>query len=151
VTGSFRFRLERVRAVRERKEELAQQELARSISRLSSTQEELRSAEAELEQARAEQRSAVSGQGTTDGRELQAHQAFLEHIEQRRTRRVSDLERREAEVADRNAELVTAAGEHEMLNRLKDRRKVEHEREAARLEGRVLDEMAGTRARRSVA
>jgi flagellar export protein FliJ len=153
VTGpSFRFRLERVRAVRERKEALAKQDLARSISRLSSTQHEFQSAEAELERARAEQRSAAACTGgTMAGGELQARQAFLERVEERRTRGAVDLERSEAEVADRNAKLATAAGEHEMLNRLKARRRVEHDREAARLEGRALDEMAATRSRRSVA
>jgi flagellar export protein FliJ len=152
VTGpSFRFRLERVRAVRETKETLAKQDLARSISRLSSTQEELRGAEAQLEHARDEQRSAASQSGTVAGGELQARQAFLERAEQRRTHRAVELQRSEAEVADRNAKLVTAAGEHEMLNRLKNRRRVEHDREAARIEGKALDEMAATRSRRSLA
>src|SRR6201992_3848277 len=77
VSGpSFRFRLERVRAVRERKEKLAQQELARSISKLSDTREELRSAEAVLERAREEQRTAAAG--TLGAAELQSRQAFLE-------------------------------------------------------------------------
>jgi hypothetical protein len=52
---SFRFRLERVRAVRERTEQLAQEELARSITRLSDSQAGLRSVEADLEQARMRQ------------------------------------------------------------------------------------------------
>jgi flagellar export protein FliJ len=152
VTGpSFRFRLERVRAVRERKETLAKQDLARSISRLSSTQEELRSAEAQLEHARDEQRDAVAQPGTVAGGELQARQAFLERAEQRRRSGAIELQRSEAEVADRNAKLVTAAGEHEMLNRLKHRRRVEHDRESARVEGKALDEMAATRSHRSLA
>ncbi|HEX4438282.1 MAG TPA: flagellar export protein FliJ [Solirubrobacteraceae bacterium] len=148
VSGpSFRFRLERVRAVRERKEKLAQQELARSISRLSSTREELRSAEEVLERAQDEQRSAA---GPVGAAELQSRQAFLERIEARRTVSELDVTRGEAEVADRNADLVVAAGEHEMLNRLRDRRRGEHERESMRRENKVLDEMAA-RARGSAA
>jgi flagellar FliJ protein len=148
VSGpSFRFRLERVRAVRERKEKLAQQELARSISRLSSTREELRSAEEVLERAQDEQRSAA---GPVGAAELQSRQAFLERIEARRTVSALDVTRGEAEVADRNADLVVAAGEHEMLNRLRDRRRSEHERESMRRENKVLDEMAA-RARGSAA
>jgi len=150
VTGpSFRFRLERVRAVRERKEKLAQQELARSISRLSSTQAELQSAEAELQSAHAEQRHAP--QSTLGAVELQTRQAFLERVEARRSQGVEELQRSEAEVAARNTELVRAAGEHEMLNRLRERRRLEHDREASRRESKVLDEMAATRRRGSMA
>jgi flagellar export protein FliJ len=149
VSGpSFRFRLERVRAVRERKEKLAQQELARSLSRLSSTREELRSAEEVLERAQDEQRSAATG--PVGAAELQSRQAFLERIEAHRTVSAIDVTRGEAEVADRNADLVVAAGEHEMLNRLRDRRRGEHERESMRRENKVLDEMAA-RARGSAA
>ena len=150
VTGpSFRFRLERVRAVRERKEMLAQQELARSISRLCSSQAELQSAEAELQSAQDEQRSTP--RNTLGAVELQGRQAFIERIEARRSQRVLETQLSEAEVAARNAELLRAAGEHEMLNRLRDRRKVEHERDAALREGKILDEMASSRGHRRTA
>ena len=148
---SFRFRLERVRALRERKEKLAQQELARSMSRLSDTREGLRSAEAELERACAEQRTAATASGTVGAAELQSRQAFLERVEQRRSQRAQDVTLGETDVADRNAELVVAAGEHEMLKRLRARRRAEHERETALRETKVLDEMATNRAGRSVA
>jgi flagellar FliJ protein len=152
VTGpSFRFRLERVRAVRERKEKLAQQELARSISRLSSSQAELRSAEAELAHAQDEQRTAASSSSTMGGAELLARQAFLERIEGERERQREELQRSEAEVADRNAKLAVAASEHEMLNRLRERRRGEHNREQARKESNFHDEIAAVRHRRSVA
>lgn len=152
VTGpSFRFRLERVRAVRERKETLAQQELARSISRLSDTRGLLRDAELELERARAAQREAAAAHGTMGAAELQSRQAFLERVEQDAGDRAREVTRGEADVADRSAELVVAAGEHEMLKRLRARRRSEHERETARRESKVLDEMASARARRSVA
>ena len=55
------------------------------------------------------------------------------------------------EVAERDAELATAASEHEMLNRLRDRHRGEHDREADRRERNVLDEIASTRFRRSTA
>jgi flagellar FliJ protein len=152
VTGpSFRFRLERVRAVRERKEKLAQQELARSMSRLSDTRAELRSAEATVERARAQQRDAGVASQRVGGAELRARQAFLERVEADRSTRVQDVQRSEAEVADRGEKLVVAATEHEMLNRLRERRRSEHELEAARDENKLLDEMAGARTRRSVA
>jgi flagellar export protein FliJ len=146
TTGSsFRFRLERVRAVRERKETLAKQELARAVSRLSSTQADLRTAEADLEQAHSEQRSAAAAPGVVASGDLLARQAFLERIEGQRQTHELELQRREADVADRDAQLSTAASEHEMLNRLRERRRGEHDREAARHERNDLDEIAAAR------
>jgi len=150
VTGpSFRFRLERVRAVRERRERVAQQELARSIVRLSSSEDGLRTADCDLEQAQAEQRDVVAGSDPIVAGELVARQAFLERVEAERQLRAVELAHSEAEVAERNATLTTAATEHEMLKRLRERRRGEHDREVARQESNVLDEMATARHRRS--
>jgi len=145
VTPSFRFRLERVRVVRERKEKLAQRELADALSRRSSSEAELRSAEDRVEHAREQQRSAVTQPGALTGDELRARQAFLERTEAQRHTRERELRQREAEVVARDAELATAATEHEMLNRLRERRRSEHDIEAARRESSLLDELAVTR------
>jgi flagellar export protein FliJ len=146
----FRFRLERVRAVRERKEQLAQQELASALARRSSTEAELRAVEANLEHARAEQRSASSQSGTVSATEMLARQAFLERIEAQRGVRVRELSQRDTEVAASDAKLANAASEHEMLNRLKERHRGEHNREIARREQGAMDEIAVTRFGRSV-
>jgi flagellar export protein FliJ len=145
----FRFRLERVRAVRERDEQLAQQELAEAVALRSSTEADLRAAEAHLERARSEHRAHAGGAPTLDATELVARQAFLERVEAQRVIRVRELEQREAQVAERDAKLATAATEHEMLNRLKERHRGEHEREAAGRERDALDEIAATRFGRS--
>ncbi len=152
MTGtSFRFRLERVRAVRERKEKLAQRELADALSRRSSTVAELRTAEADVEHARAEQRTVAASSRAVSSAELLARQAFLERVEAQRRVRVCELEQRDAEVAERDAELATAASEHEMLNRLRERYRGEHDRQAARRERDTLDEIAVMRFGRSSA
>jgi flagellar FliJ protein len=152
VTGpSFRFRLERVRAVRERKEKLAQRELAQALTRRSSSVAELRTADARVEHARAEQRTAVAEPKRVSATDLLARQAFLERVEAQQHVRASELAQREAEVAERDAELATAASEHEMLNRLRERYRGEHDREQARVERNTLDEIAVTRFRRSPA
>jgi len=161
VTGpSFRFRLERVRVVRERKEKLAQRELANAISRHSSSVTELRTADARLEHAREQQRS-VAEEKAVSATDLLARQTFLERVEAQRRLRARELEQRETELSrrelrvalgelcQRDAELATAASEHEMLNRLRERRRGEHEREAARHELGILDEIAATSFSRS--
>src|SRR5271155_232331 len=92
VTGpAFRFRLERVRAVRERKEKLAQRELADAILRRSSTVAELRSADASVEHARAQQRSVGEGVAVS-ATDLLAHQVFLERTEEHARARARELE-----------------------------------------------------------
>jgi flagellar export protein FliJ len=137
--------------MRESRENAAKQELAGAISRLTDSQEDLRSTEAQIEQTHGEHRSAISDSNVLPASELLARQAFLEHIEARRTTSAETLERREAEVADRDASLTRAASEHEMLKRLKERHRTEHEREAARRESNTLDEIAIGRHRGSAA
>jgi flagellar export protein FliJ len=152
VTGSaFRFRLERVRSVRERKEKLAKQELAKALSRLSSTEADLRTIEAHLEQAHIEQRAVSARSETLSAAELLERQTFLERVEAQRRAQVQEVEQRTGEVADRDAALTVAAGEHEMLNRLRERDRSEHTREAARQEQGALDEIATSRFYRSPA
>jgi flagellar FliJ protein len=149
--SSFRFRLERVRALRERREDLARQELAKAISRLTGSEHRLRAVEDHLERVRAAQRDATSESMTVRADELCARQAFVEHVEAQRTSGAHELARHEADVADRGSELGHAAREHQMLERLKERQRAEHEREASRREGIVLDEIALDGFRRSAA
>jgi flagellar FliJ protein len=149
--SSFRFRLERVRALRERSEDLAKQELARAVARLTGSQDRLRAVDAKLERIRADQRLAASTATAVSAGELHARQAFAEHVEAQRNVGICELEQREADVADRGAQLGRAAREHEVLERLKERQRSEHERETGRREGARLDELALARFRRSAA
>ncbi len=137
--------------MRERKEQLAQGELAAALSRRSSSVAELRSADANLEHAVEEQRSVATEREAVSATDLLARQAFLERVESQRRLRARELEQREREVAERDAELAQAASEHEMLVRLKERHRSEHDRETARREQGVLDEIGSTRFRRSPA
>jgi flagellar FliJ protein len=151
TASSFRFRLERVRALRERNEDLARQELARAVTQRAGSQSRLRSVEDHLAQARADQRLAATESPTVSAAELLARQAFVEHVEAQRTMGMRELERHEADVADRDAQLGRAAREHQMLERLKERHRAEHLREAGRREVGLLDEIALNRFRRSAA
>jgi flagellar export protein FliJ len=149
VSGpSFRFRLERVRVVRERTESLAKQELARAIQRREGTEAELRRVDEHLQQAHSEHRSVAAESRTLSADELTTRQAFIERVEVQRGQRAQELQQREREVVHRDADLAAAASEHEMLNRLRERDRGEHDREAARLERNLIDEIATVRFRR---
>jgi flagellar FliJ protein len=148
---SFRFRLERVRALRERREDLARQALAQALTERSDSQARLMTAEAHLEQARSEQRRATGPAASATAAELQARQAFVEHVEAQRLDGVRELERHDSEVADRDVDLGLAARDREMLERLKERHRAEHIRELERRESGTLDEIALERFRRSAA
>jgi flagellar export protein FliJ len=145
----FRFRLERVRALRERKEQQAQQELAQAIASRSSVEAELHAAEAHLEQAHSEHRAEADDPHTLDARELLGRQAFLERVEAQRGVHAQELQQREAAVLERDAQLTAASREHEMLERLRERHRDEHERTVAGREQDALDEIAAARFGRS--
>lgn len=152
MTGpSFRFRLERVRALRERREDMARLALAQAITQRTTSLDHLRSVEAHLDHARSEQRLATGASATVSAAELRARQAFVEHIETQRTAGARELARHETQVADRDAELGEMAREREMLERLKERHRAEHLRESRRHESNVLDEIALEGFRRSAA
>lgn len=148
---SFRFRLERVRALRERRTDAARQELARAIASLGDSRERLHDVDAELERTREEQRRRSARAATVDARQLHAHQAYAERVEAQRRARLDELAREETAVAERTDELARAARSQRTLDRLKERRRAEHELEAGRREGATLDEIAIERHRRSAA
>lgn len=145
----FTFKLERVRALRERKEELAKEELAASLALRLRGEAMLHAACENVEQARQLQRAAAGGAMTAQ--ELQAAQAYLERTEREREVASLDLDRRDAEVESRRRALQNAARDREVLERLKQRRREEHRREADRREGARLDEVAISMHRRGSA
>ncbi len=144
---SFRFPLERLRALRERGEDLAKQELAGALHRQASCAERLRAMGEQVAGAFAAQREA-SGGGPASAADLVAHQAYLERMEQAREAGQLDLERHDAEVGARRDALREAARERQALERLKERRRADHERAVARAEGAALDEIASIQHRR---
>jgi flagellar export protein FliJ len=98
----FTFRLERVRAVRERLEDQAKEDLAASLSQRLKGEAMLRAATDDLDSARAARVETLTG-GVTSGTDIVAAQAYLEHAQRTREARALELDRRDTEVrrADR--------------------------------------------------
>ena len=146
-TPSFTFRLERVRSLRERAEEHAREELARELQLRLRGEALLREATHAVTAARDTGRGAFGRFGAS-GADLIAAQAFMERAERDRREAALDLDRQDAEVEARRRALTEAARERETIDRLKQRQKAGHEREVARREQIVLDEVALTMHRR---
>jgi flagellar protein FliJ len=140
ASPSFRFRLERVRALRERAEDEAKQAFAGAmVQRLRSVQE-MEDAAKRVEQARQAQLGAAAA--PVSAIDLMAHQAYLERSERAHQVSQDDLSRREQFVEQRRGELTEAARDRQALERLKEHRRVEFQREQDRIEVTALDEIA---------
>jgi flagellar FliJ protein len=143
----FNFRLERVRALRESFEDQAREELAASMSTRIKGEAMLLAASETFSQAQAKRRESAALE--VSGQDLLAAQAYIERTSRARYAAELELGRREAEVDARRTALLAAARERQVLERLKERRAADHQRESNRIEGVLLDEMAITSHRRA--
>jgi flagellar export protein FliJ len=133
---SYRFRLERVRALRERREEQVKQTFAVALRARQYRAEEVARTRSQIEAARDAQLLASPDT-------LAAHQSYLERLEHALDLELQDLARCEVELGERRAALTKASQDLEALERLKEKGLDDHNREAARVEQVLLDEIAG--------
>jgi len=133
---SYRFRLERVRALRERREEQVKQEFAVALQTRQRCQDEVTRLTGRIVDARRSQLVASAD-------ELRAHQSYLERLERSHEVAQQELARQELELAERRMALTKASQDLEALERLKEKGLDDHNREAARVEQNMLDEIAG--------
>jgi len=140
-TPSFTFSLERVRSMRERAEDQAREALAQQLTAERESEELVQAAAAAAGAAREAGLGTVMRGGAT-GTDLIAAQVWIERSE--RTVREAALERdaRSAEVEIRRSALAVAARDREAIERLKERRRADHEAEWARRAQGALDEIA---------
>ena len=146
MSRRFEFRLERVRALRERTEDEAKEQLAGAMAERERWAARLADVAAQIASARAGHAGAAA-QGTSVAQML-AHQAFLERSERELQTAELDLSRQDAEVEARRAALQQAARDRQVLERLKEKQATEHRLAAERAEGAELDELALSRHRR---
>jgi flagellar FliJ protein len=137
----FRFRLERVRELRAHDEERAREEFAASLARRVRGAAQLAAAADLVHQAREAHRDGAVN-GVLSGTDLVAQQLWLERVERDRLAAELEVTRRDAEVESRKVALAAAGQRREVLERLKDRHRAEHQASDARRSGAALDEMA---------
>jgi flagellar FliJ protein len=140
VTGpSFAFSLERVREVRAHEEDLAREAFAASLSVRARGVALLADARARSEAAREQ---AVTETSPRSGADLIAAQAWLERVQRSEEQAALELDRSDADLAQRRAALTTAGQRRQALERLKARQREAHRVKSARREAGVLDEIA---------
>jgi flagellar FliJ protein len=135
----FKFRLERVRELRERDEDRAREDLAVSLGHQLRGTAMLQAASEQVRDARTTRAGNRSG---VSGADLVAHERWIERLESERATAELAVQRASAEVAHRRGELVQARQRREALERLKTRQHTEHSAKMARAEGAMLDEIA---------
>ena len=139
-TPSFTFRLERVKSLRERAEERAQEDLANEL-RLRLRGEAMllaaNHAASEAVQTAREVTFAPASAG-----DLLAAQAYIERAQRDRADAALDLDRRDVEVAARRTALQSAARDRQVMDKLEQRQRADHDREWARRAQGDLDEIA---------
>ena len=142
---AFRFRLERVRWLRQQTERRAQEALASSLGHRHESERSLQEIDASSEGAHESERAAAAAAGERElrsGEELLAMETYLMRLAGSRAAAARNLAERSGEVDDRRRSLLAAARERQALDRLRGRRLSEHRQEAARTEGAQLDELA---------
>ncbi|HWK26948.1 MAG TPA: flagellar export protein FliJ [Solirubrobacter sp.] len=140
-TPSFTFRLERVRTIRARAEERAREALSSELRARARDEAQLHDALATVAAARDVGRAAATP-GRTSAVDFLSAQAYLERAERRRAEASLELSRRDAEVAARRQVLAAAARDRQAIDKLKERRRAEHDAEWARRSQNALDELA---------
>jgi flagellar FliJ protein len=142
VTGpSFAFSLERVREVRAHEEDVAREAFAASLSVRARGVALLADARGRAAAAREQ---AVTDASPRSGAELIAAQAWLERVQRSEEQAALELDRRDADLAQRRTALTTAGQRRQALERLKDRQREAHRLQANRREARALDEIGIT-------
>ena len=136
----FRFGLERVRELRAHAEDRAREEFAASLTRRERDAAALHAASELVRQAR--DARLDGGTGPLTGQDLIAHQLWLERVESDRRQAELELARREAEIESRRQALGAAQQRREVVERLKERHRAQHQAADALRSVAALDEMA---------
>jgi len=140
------FSLERLRQLREHDEQLAKEALAASLGQRLRGEAMLRHAQLAVSASQDATRGAAGA--PRSGQDLLGAQAWMDRVRASSEQAAVHLDRYEAELQVRRAELGQAAQKRAVLDRLKDRHRVSSARAAERIEHAHLDEVALAQHRR---
>ena len=135
----FRFTLESVYNLRQEAVDRANDDLAREMLQLNREQQNVEQIDQRIEQARVGFREAMSS-GSYSGVILQLRQ-FMVSLEQERTNRQSTLEGYLARVETCRKVVIAARRKLEAMEKIRAKRKLEHEAKCIREEQKEMDEL----------
>lgn len=135
----FRFSLQSVRVIRERKEQAAQQHYAAVLRDHERAASQLERANAEL----AASWEALCQQVThgATATELRRARAWCSALETRQKERATEMQQARYALETATRELLNAARDRQALDHLHDQHRATYDREAQREEQKLLDEM----------
>jgi flagellar export protein FliJ len=139
----FRFTLEAVGTVRQRQEQKAMEQYARSLVVRRQAAEALAAAERELNQCWEDWRGRLAG-GCTAAEAAQAH-AYQRSLAQRRDDCFQALESADRRVNTAMQAMLLARQEREIVDKCCEKQKARHLREQGRGEQKFLDDLASRR------
>ena len=142
------FSLERLRQLREHDEQVAKEAFAASLGQRLRGVAMLQHAQLAVRESQDATRGAAGAPRT--GQDLVAAQAWMDRVRITSEQAAHQLDRYEAELEARRAELGRAAQQRAVLDRLKKRHSASSRLAAARLEHARLDEVALAQHRRQV-
>ena len=138
---AFRFSLEAILTLREQAEKAVQVRCAQAYAAERRAADNLREAEAAL--ATAEQAQTVLLQKGCAAAQVEQLRSYSLFLEARRLEFMRAHEESKKRAVDAQAQLITATQKREALERLKNRQRIAHSYNAARLEQLTLDELTG--------
>ena len=137
---TFTFGLERVRELREHAESQAKEQLAATLNQRMKGAAMLAAASDALAAAAEAGRPAEGAR--LNAADLIAHERWVQALKRDAENAALSLDRLDAEVDARRQTLGDRSRDREVLERLKDRKAVEHAAQTARRESAELDEIA---------
>ena len=135
----FRFSLQSVRVIRERKEQAAQEQYAGALRNHELAAKQLQQANDELAASWEALCQQVSlGAAAAD---LRRARGWCAALETRQKERAAELQKTRYALDAASRDLITATRDRQAMDRLHDKHRAAHQLEAQREEQKILDEM----------
>lgn len=138
---AFRFQLEAILKLREQAEQAAQQQCAKANAAVERAQARLQAADATLAAAHDLHREQLAT-GVQANQLLQLR-AYITNLCESRIRLAREVAEAQAQLATATRQMIVATQRREVLERLRERKRREHEHHVAVFEQKMLDDFNG--------
>jgi len=137
----FSFNLEKVRELRQYREQEAKNELGRAISVLNTIENNIKQNALVHSRAVGERFSGINAAGHNGALSMLAWDNYILRLEQEAQRLMEDAARAELVVEEKRNQYLEASRELKVMEKLKEKREKEYRKEVFAAETRELDDM----------